>query len=96
MAGTHDDVDTFHLEDAEGIDTEHQIAWAFPATRESIITVLNAPVHDNGRSEFQWLVLQDNTVMLGVFPCGDTYFATEGDHQVPWNVYEAQPEETGE
>lgn len=34
----------------------------------------------DGRSEWLWLRLPNGDLVLGVFPQGDTYFATEWDH----------------
>ena len=61
-----------------------------PASDESVGIVLNAPVTDDlepsdpgycdGRSGWRWFRFPDGTLVLGVFPQGDIYFATEGDH----------------
>jgi hypothetical protein len=36
---------------------------------------------DNGRSPFVWVWLPNGDLILGTFPQGDTYFATEGEHE---------------
>jgi hypothetical protein len=54
---------------------------SYPASPESVGTVLDASVDDDdGRSQFMWVRLGNGDLILGVFPQGDTYFATEGDH----------------
>lgn len=59
-----------------------------PASRQSVDYTLGATVEDNeaadpptdGRSPFMWIRLPNGDLILGVFPYGDTYFATENDH----------------
>ena len=51
------------------------LAVVHPAKQEDVDTVLNAPLNDDGRSEWQWFRLPNGDLILGVFPCGDTYFA---------------------
>lgn len=68
-------------EDENGHKT-HQIAWVEPAEDADVQRVLAAPLDTtNGRSRFFWMRLQDNTLLLGVFPQGDTYceFETCGE-----------------
>lgn len=51
------------------------------ASQESIIKVLEAVEGDeDGRSQFFWFRLDNGDLILGVYPQGDTYFATEQDH----------------
>lgn len=52
-----------------------------PALPESVQTVLAASEDDeDGRSEWLWVRLPNGDLILGVYPQGDTYFATEHDH----------------
>jgi hypothetical protein len=52
-----------------------------PASAESVVTVLDAdPQSPDGRSNWVWLRLPNGDLVLGLFPQGDTYFATELDH----------------
>lgn len=55
--------------------------WQEPAPAKAVKLVLAAPVesktqHD-GRSQWLWIRLPDGDLILGVYPQGDTYFATE-------------------
>lgn len=57
------------------------------ASPESVSTVLNADEHDdNGRSQFLWIWIpcadpeQGCDLVLAVYPQGDTFLNTEGDH----------------
>lgn len=57
------------------------LATIMPAPRESVDLVLSQSEDElDGRSNWVWVRLQDGTLILGVFPQGDTYFATEKDH----------------
>ena len=52
-----------------------------PASPESVRTVLAADEDDeDGRSEWLWVRLPNGDLILGVYPQGDTYCATEKDH----------------
>lgn len=53
------------------------IAHWFDASEEVAAQVLNTPVHDDGRSDFVWMRLSNGDLILGVFPCGETYFDIE-------------------
>lgn len=47
----------------------------------SVSTVFNANEHDDeGRSQWLWIWCPNGDLILGCYPQGDTYFATEGDH----------------
>jgi hypothetical protein len=59
-------------EDENGKETD-QIAWLEPAKPEDAVAVLVAPINNDGRSEPVWVRFKDGTLMLAVFPCGDTY-----------------------
>jgi hypothetical protein len=60
------------------------IAWRYPASPESVLQVLFAPVgDDNGRSEAHWLRLVNGDLVLAVAPRGGTYEAVEVDAAVP-------------
>ena len=70
--------------DETGADTGFHLAWVQPASEESVQTVLNADEHSSdGRSNWVWVRLRNGDLILGVFPQGDTYFATERDHSTP-------------
>lgn len=68
-------------------DTENPtltIATVHPATASYITKVLKAEEgHVDGRSEWLWLRLSDGTLMLGLFPRGDTYLECEIDASYP-------------
>lgn len=50
------------------------LAWVYPATEEAVHVVTTAPVNSgDGRSDWVWLRLRDGTLILGMFPQGDTY-----------------------
>lgn len=57
-----------------------------PASPESVALVLAAPVdgdHDlDGRSDWVWLTLPNGDTILGVWPHGATYEATEADREI--------------
>jgi hypothetical protein len=67
--------------DENGHETQRLVAHVKPASRESVLTVLSAS-DDNmdGRSDWVWVRLASGDLVLGVFPQGDTYMATENDH----------------
>lgn len=53
---------------------EHKVmARHKPADPADVVAVLTAITDDDGRSEPVWLRLWDGTLILGVFPRGDTY-----------------------
>lgn len=54
-------------------DPTTHIATKVDAKDEDINAVLFAPVYENGRSEFCWLVLADGSVALALFPQGDLF-----------------------
>ena len=75
-----------YIEDENGRDTEQVCAYIHPASAKSVRTVLDAEENaedGNGRSEYVWVRLQDGTLILGVFPQGDTYLAVERDAVYP-------------
>jgi hypothetical protein len=52
-----------------------------PASPESVAEVLAADEDDDdGRSEWLWVILPNGDTILGLYPQGETYFATEKDH----------------
>lgn len=58
-----------------------RLAETTPASQDAVNYVLAQPVDDDdGRSDWRWVRLVNGDLMLAVFPHGDTYFATEGDH----------------
>jgi hypothetical protein len=57
------------------------IATVYPADNDAVLTILSAdPDNPDGRSQFMWVRLVNGDLILGVFPQGDTYFATETSH----------------
>jgi hypothetical protein len=51
------------------------------ASQSSMAIVLAAdPESPEGRSQWVWVRLPDGDLILGLYPQGDTYFATEQDH----------------
>jgi hypothetical protein len=66
-----------------GEDTNVVAVTSTLADPSVVKTVLDAPVGDDGRSEWRWFRFADGTLVLGVFPHGDTYFATERDTARP-------------
>lgn len=69
------------------LDTDNQmefVAFVQPADPAFVEKVLAADEESpDGRSQFMWVRLQDGTLILGVFPQGDTYFLTEADLNRP-------------
>ncbi len=52
-----------------------------PASAEAVATVLSEDeLSEDGRSEWLWVRLPDGDLILGVYPQGETYFATEKEH----------------
>lgn len=43
------------------------------ASQEDANYVLAQPVDLDGRSDWKWVRLTDGSLILGVYPCGDTY-----------------------
>lgn len=73
-----------YVPDDTGADTKQAAAYIHPASSKMVQLVLNATERDpDGRSEYCWLRLPNGDLMLGVFPCGDTYLAAEEDAQFP-------------
>ena len=67
--------------DETGRDTDRVLATVKPASNESVGTVLTASeTSEDGRSNWMWVRLANGDLILGVYPQGDTYFATELDH----------------
>lgn len=58
----------------EWVSVQRQLAMVHPAKPEFVKKVLEAPTEgSDGRSEWMWIRLPDGTLILGVFPKGDTY-----------------------
>ncbi len=73
-----------YIEDEAGRDTDQVCAFVHPASQDSVNFVLAQPTGgSDGRSEWLWVRLQDGTLVLGVFPQGDTYETVEGDAEFP-------------
>lgn len=65
-------------------DSTRAIAYIHPASQESVDSVLEASKDDpDGRSNWVWLRLPNDDLILGIFPQGDTYLACELDAQYP-------------
>lgn len=60
--------------------TEALIVNTKLASDDAATTVILAPVCDDGRSEWRWFWTSAGDLILGCYPAGDTYFATEEDH----------------
>lgn len=68
-------------QDEDGYDTSRVIAHVKPASSASVVETLSASESDpDGRSNWVWVRLASGDLVLGIFPQGDTYFATKGDH----------------
>lgn len=64
--------------DDKGAPTDQLIGQVFGAGLDAVRLVHNAPHDDeDGRSEFVWVLLQSGDWILGCFPQGDTFMATE-------------------
>lgn len=50
-----------------------------PASDEAAMSVIMAPVTDDGRSNFFWLWTDDGDRMLACYPRGEMFSATETD-----------------
>jgi hypothetical protein len=62
-----------------------QIAYVKPADPEVAAEVLSRTTEGmDGRSPFVWLRLHDGTLMLGVFPRGDTYMEMSDNGVCDW------------
>lgn len=56
------------------------IAHHFPASQESVRTLLELPYNDDeGRSEWRWFRTTDGDLIFGCFPRGDGYMMCEED-----------------
>ena len=77
-------------EDENGKQTV-QVAWVTPAKEADAIELLQMPRHDDGRSDFFWMRMQNGTLLLGVFPQGDNGYIHFSDSGV-CDYEDAQPE----
>ena len=60
------------------------LASVHPASDASVQTVLNKSTEGmDGRSNWCWIRLADGTLILGIFPQGDTYLSVEDDAIYP-------------
>lgn len=71
-----------YRENKHGKITKKVCALKQEASPDVAQMVLSKPVDNDGRSEFFWLRLQNGDLVLGVYPRGDTYCATEHDRSV--------------
>jgi hypothetical protein len=67
--------------DERGDLTDKLLAVEIPADPEMAAYVMNAPEDDDGRSGWLWFQLPNGDWILGVWPRGETYFATELDRE---------------
>ncbi len=65
------------MTDDTGRETEQRIAYTQPAAAKDVEFVLSRPETDDGRSAWTWIRLQNGDLILGVYPCGETYFEIE-------------------
>lgn len=76
--------DIFKIDDETGSETSEVIAVSAPADPSVAQAVIDAPAGGNeGRSEWMWFRLQNGDLILGTYPSGDTYWATEADKGRP-------------
>lgn len=68
----------------EGNEKRRVLASVHRASKRSVKKVLDQkPGTDDGRSEWVWVRLANGDLILGVFPCGETYLAMEKDARFP-------------
>lgn len=68
----------------DDIEPDRVLAYIHGASKDTVQTVLNAPVETgDGRSEWVWVRLPNGVLILGTFPQGDTYFEVEYDSAFP-------------
>lgn len=70
-------------ETGETLDKPVLIATASKADETVANMVIDEPIGNDGRSEWQWFRLSNGDLILGVYPRGDTYFNTEADPNRP-------------
>lgn len=75
-------VTSIYAEDETGKTTDAVLCHYAPASDDAVRRVLDAGLNDDGRSAWHWFRLQNGDLILGVFPKGDTYLATEGDRNI--------------
>lgn len=77
-------VDFGHQGQADDDEQTHCIVYVGPANREAVILTLSADEIDgmDGRSSWKWFRFPNGDLVLGVYPQGDTYFATENGRDV--------------
>lgn len=64
-------------------DDKEIVAFVQDADDAAVQAVLDMPANtDNGRSNWKWIRLINGDLILGCFPHGDTYFATEHDRSI--------------
>ena len=68
-----------YAEDEDGERTETVVGHFTNADPVMAQMVIEAKVGDDGRSEWFWIRLADNSLVLACYPRGDTYFETEAD-----------------
>ncbi len=74
---------TIFCDDENGNATTQRCAETAPAPVEMAERIAALPVGIDTRSEWTWFRLANGDLVLGFFPCGDTYFETEADDNRP-------------
>jgi hypothetical protein len=72
-----------YVENENGFPTSTPCATMVDADPEIATKVISAPITDDGRSNWKWFRLANGDLVLGCFPCGNTYFMTEADPNRP-------------
>lgn len=80
-------------EDDDGKQTD-QIGWITPADKSDVKKLLAKPKEPDGRSGHFWLRFRDGTLMLGVFPTGDTYMEFSDAGVCDWEDAEPNIDKT--
>lgn len=73
----------YGLTETGAYDHDNPLAFYHPASPESVMTVLDAALDDDGRSEWRWYRLVNGDLFLGIAPHGETYFEVEVDAETP-------------
>lgn len=65
-------------------DGDLELGWMGAARERAVQAVLDAPVNDDGRSEWLWLRMANGDLFLAVAPRGATYEHLEGEPGAGW------------
>lgn len=71
---------------AQGDPAYVNIAWVQQARGPDVHKVIMAPVDDNGRTGWCWVRFADGTLILGMFPTGDTYMDVSDSGVCDWGT----------